>query len=563
MQATKLLACLVAGLVFSAAYADAQPPSSGQNDVAKACVALQQLKLPNVVSLTAQNFADGEISLPTAGDHSSLKKIAGLPPFCRVQITAKPAPASSIRIELWLPAAGWNGRFLGTGNGGGAGSIGYGSMGPAIKRGFAVANTDMGTAPGANQIAAFPDKWADFGYRATHVMTLLAKSVIASFYRSAATHAYFVGCSTGGQQAMSEAQRYPADYNGIIAGAPANNRTHLHSEFLWHYQATHQAEAKSLLPPELLTQITRAVVASCAGKDGGAPSDNFLTDPRACKFDPRSLAICSETHAAGCLTPEQATALAAIYQGPVNPKTGERIYAPLPFGAEASALGIGLQEDWSTAVSLMYPFQWALGPHFEPAAFDFNHDEDALDDKLAPILNANSPDLTAFQKHGGKLIAYTGTADPIVPFPDAINYYERVVAFTKRHPRERSPAKALATTQQFFRYYVVPGMAHCGGGPGLDNIGQAMSDRGADLLHVLETWSEGGSAPHEIAATGMPQGEGAANAGGSRAEPLKRNLCPYPEFPTYKGGDARKETSFQCEARPRGGVAIPAARYLR
>jgi len=552
MPTTGVLVYLAALLVFTTVSARSQDSPPTLSDPAAACEKLQKLKLPEVLSISARSVTAGAPAIET--DRLPPEKLAGLPPFCRVQIVAKPAPASSIQIEIWLPETGWNGRFLGTGNGGGAGTIDYDGMGPGIKRGFVTANTDLGTSPSANLVSDFPDKWADFGHRATHEMTLLSKIVIAAFYGVGAEHSYFWGCSTGGQQALSEAQRYPTDYNGIIAGAPANNRTHLHSEFLWHYQATHKAGDRSLLSQDILNQVTAAAISRCAGKDGGAPSDNFLTDPRACNFDFHRLPVCTQTIAKNCLTEEQLAAIEAIYKGPLNPVTGERIYAPIPFGSESSPGGIVFQEDWSSTVVLMYPFQWALGAKFEPTTFDFNKDEAELDDRLAPIVNANNPDLRAFQKNGGKLIMFTGTADSLVPYPDAINYYERVVEFIKHHPQKGSASDPLTAAQEFFRYYLVPGMQHCGSGPGVTGIGQGISDAADDLLGAVQKWSEQSIAPGELPGTG--------DSRRSDGKTLRRRICPYPEFPTYIGGDANEENSFKCEPRARGNVAIPAARYL-
>jgi len=551
---TSVLLCSAALFVSAIAYSEAPAAPPPLNDTVEVCQNLQSLKLPDVFSISSQHMAGGEFTPSVVASRPAPKKIADLPPFCRIRIVARPAPGSSIQIEIWLPEAHWNRRFLGTGNGGGAGSIDYDGMGPGLRRGFATANTDLGTAPSANLISSFPDKWSDFGYRATHEMTVLSKSVVTAFYGAAPEHSYFSGCSTGGQQSLSEAQRYPGDYNGIIAGAPANNRTHLHSEFLWHYQATHKAGSRSLLPPALLAQVTAAVISSCAGKDGGAPSDNFLTDPRACNFDFRLLPLCTSAIQTACLTQEQRSAIDTIYKGPLNPVTGERIYAPIPFGSESAPGGIGDQENWAWAVALMYPFQWTFGADFDPASFDFDKDEAKLDDRLAPLVNANNPDLREFQKNDGKLIMFTGTADSLVPYPDAINYYERVVAFIQHHPQTGRPADPLAITQGFFRYYLVPGMEHCGSGPGITHIGQGISNSPDDLLDALEKWSEQAIAPGEIQGAGDPHG--------ANGKTMRRKICPYPEFPTYVGGDADEEASFKCESRPRGNVAVPASRYL-
>lgn len=515
------------------------------------CSALNHLKLSSVSSMTAEQVTTGKIQ-PAVG-----AEITGLPPFCRVRITASPAKGSNINIEIWIPQEGWNGRFLGTGNGGGGGKIYYPPLRAGLKRGFITANTDLGTSPNANQVANSPEAWVDFGYRATHVMTVLSKVVIKAMFGVQAKYSYFWGNSTGGQQAMSEAERYPEDYNGIIAGGAAINRTHLHSYFVWNYQATHTVEGKSALSPETIGELDKAIVASCAGKDGGAPTDDFLTDPRVCKFDPASMPLCDSNHGTKCLSAPQLAALKAIYAGPTNPKTGERIYAPMPFGSESYKLGIVFQENKATANTVMYPFFWAFGADFNPLAFNFDKGETALDEKLAGILNANNPDLSVFQKKGGKLIMFTGTADPIVPFPDEVNYYERVVDFEKKHPQPGLPSDPLLATQTFLRYYIVPGMGHGGEGPGLNNFGQLIEPKDDDLLHALELWVEQNSAPDEILAIGWN------DATPSKGVRLRRNICPYPELPTYVSGNASKESSFKCEVHPRGGVAVPASRYLR
>ena len=493
------------------------------------CASLNHLNLPHA-TLTAERVTEG-----------SFKSSKDLPPFCRVTLVSSPEPSSRINIEVWLPETGWNHRLLGTGNGGGAGKISYGDLTSGLRRHFAVANTDLGTSPSADSTDRLPAKAVDFGHRATHEMTLAARAVITAYYKQPPERAYFYGCSTGGQQALSEAQRYPADYDGIVAGAPANNRTHLHSEFLWHYQVTHAApDNKSFLPPDLIKLLTAEVLKACVGKDGGAPTDTFLTDPRACRFTPDQLPHCTATLTTSCFTPEQLTALKAIYAGPTNPTTGEQIYAPIPFGSEAIGGGLISQTDPKNhPLPNSYPFLWTLGADWNPLTFSFDRDEALLDKTFAADLNANNPDLTPFKKHGGKLLMYTGTADPLVPFPDAIHYYERVI-----HAQHNS----LAATQAFFRYYLVPGMAHCGGGPGLTNASQPIAATDDDMLTALEAWVEHDTPPPAFPATGNG---------------LSRNLCAYPELPTYTTGDPALASSFTCKAHPRDIDHPPATRYLK
>lgn len=510
------------GLCFLAVPAVAQSASK--------CGELAHFEIPNATVVQAQSIATGKFQPPSG------KALTELPPFCRISVVSRPAADSNIQIEIWLPEDDWNGRLLGTGNGGGAGAIGFGALASGIKRHFAVANTDLGTSPNAPAVVGHPDRWADFGFRATHEMTIVAKTIVSAYYGSLPKRSYFSGCSTGGQQALSEAQRYPADYDGIIAGAPANNRTHLHSDFLWNYQATHYAQG-ALIPSEVVTLLTRLVVAKCAGKDGGAPDDQFLTDPRACTFNLESLPICTPGRKADCVTPEQLQALKRIYAGPKNPLTGQQIHAPLPFGTESSPMGLIYQESDALTREQFYPFLWAFGKGWTPMSFDFGGDENQLDKKLAPIMNATDSDLSAFQKLGGKLIMYTGTADPIVPYPDAIDYYERVVGSVQKRDGSPDASEALKTTQAFFRYYLVPGMAHCGGGMGLSGFGQGISSRDDDLLARLEQWVEKGTVPEPLLAAGKNSITGST---------FERHLCAYPDLPNYIGGDPASAKSFRC-----------------
>ncbi|MDD6210259.1 MAG: tannase/feruloyl esterase family alpha/beta hydrolase [Bacteroidales bacterium] len=491
----------------------------------------------NVTIMASESVMNGIFTIP-----GTEQTIAGLPPFQRVALTVHPTPESNIRIEVWMPEQGWNGRFLGTGNGGGAGSISYGIMAAGLKRGFAVANTDMGTSPYANYVIEYPERWKDFGHRATHEMTVKAKNVITEYYGQSPRYSYFFGCSTGGQQALSEAQRYPEDYDGIIAGAPANNRTHLHTGFLWNYKVTN-TEPGCKFSPEELRLITETIIKVNAGKDGGAPGDNFLTDPRLAKFD----FDCLDT----LLTRKQIETLKKIFSGPINPTTGEQIYTSFPLGSESQPMGLAYQQDKSVTEGQFYQFLWLWGNDFDYTEFDFDKDMELVDSKLASVLNANNPDLRAFVKRGGKMIMYTGTCDPIVPFQDAIHYYERV---TKE-------MGGLKNTQKFFRYFLVPGMAHCGNGPGLNEFGQFLSgnvpeDREHDLMTALISWVEQDKAPEKLIATSFNEGEP------QKGIRLRRPIFPYPAFPHYKGGDPAQPSSFKAVVHKRGNVPVPAGRYL-
>ncbi|SFB20908.1 Tannase and feruloyl esterase [Collimonas sp. OK607] len=528
----------------------------GGNDYSPAAnaekVACESLMGTVLVGGTVQSAA----AIP-AGDYAppgQATALTGLPAFCRATVAMKPSPDSNVNVEVWMPRQNWNGRFLGTGNGGSGGAIAYTTgLVEGLKRGFAVANTDLGTAPDANQAIAHPERWRDFGYRANHEMTVAGKALVNAYYQSAPRTSYFQGCSTGGQQALMIAQRYPDDYNGIVAGAPANNRTHLHTMFVSNLQklaapGAHLSQAK-------LNMVTSNVIAACAGKDGGAPTDTFLTDPRRCSFDPDTLPKCSGTDNDSCLTTPQLAALKATWSGPVNPRTGERIFSGLAVGSESMVLGLAFQGDTiSWPLQQFYMFKWALGANWDYATFDFDHDMDAVDASLASIMNANDPDLTQFKAAGGKLMMFNGTSDPGVPFQSPLEYYERVV---------QAQGGDLSGTQNFFRYYMVPGMGHCSsitGGPGVGDFGQPYSpfvpkDQAHDILLKLVDWVENKNAPDSIIATRYTDSSGAAVA-------MERTICTYPKLPTYLGGDATKASSFQCMDAPRNGVPTPAGRYL-
>jgi feruloyl esterase len=511
-------------------------------------------------SLTGTTLAGGTVQSAAAipaGDYTPPGQpgaVTGLPAFCRVTVAMQPSPDSNVNVELWMPRQNWNGRFLGNGSGGGAGAILYFTgLAEGLKRGFAAAITDLGTAPDPNLAVDHPERWRDFGYRANHEMTIAGKALVNAYYKAAPRTSIFQGCSTGGQQALSLAQRYPDDYNGIVAGAPAHNRTHLNTMFVSNLQALTAPGAQ--ISQGKLNMITGRVIAACAGQDGGAATDTYLTDPRRCNFDPDTLPQCSGADTDACLTAPQLAALKKTWNGPVNPRTGERIFSGLPLGSESMVFGLAFQGDtvaWPS--QQLYSFKWALGANWNYASFDFDRDMDAVDARLASILNANDADLSRFKSAGGKLMMFNGTADPGVPYQSSLEYYERVI---------QAQGNSLAATQDFFRYYLVPGMGHCSsitGGPGVGDFGQPYSpyvpkDQAHDMLLKLVDWVENRNAPDSVIATRYADPAGTTVA-------MERPICSYPKVPTYQGGDATKASSFQCVDAPRNGVPTPAARYL-
>ena len=462
---------------------------------ASECESLATLRLPHTTITKAEVVSAGTFAPPTG------KALADLPPFCRVTATSRPTADSDILVEIWMPLAHWNERLEGTGNGGFAGKISYGALAEGLRRGYAVANTDMGMATPPGEDASIfvnrPNRWIDWGYRATHEMTVVARQVVRAYYTREAKHAYFVGCSTGGEQALMESQRYPDDYDGIVGGAAAQNRTGVHESILWNF-AVNERTAAAYLPEEARSLLTRAVVNACDSLDG--VKDGVITDPTKCHFDPASLA--------DGLTAAQVETVQQIYAGPVNPRSGQSLYPGLPRGSEFGWNGLDPGPGGKPPYAPI--FEWVFGLKWDWRQFDFDQQDSAFRLKLAPILNATSPDIDTFRAHGHKLLMYHGWSDWLVAPGESIDYYNAVLARDK-------------TADQSVRLFMVPGMAHCGGGPGATHF---------DPLSAVVDWVEGGVVPEKI----LAKGEG-----------FTRPLCPYPQTAQYKGtGDTNDAASFVC-----------------
>jgi len=521
--------CFVARLVPCFALLDAA------GYAASTCESLTTLKLPATAIVAAVTVEPGAFAPPT-GSPAAFKN---LPAFCRVQGVSTPSPDSHIEFEVWLPVSGWNGKYLGVGNGGFAGSIFYPSL-AAVGQGYAVSSTDTG-----HKGSAIDGEWAlghfekivDFGNRAIHQTAATSKAIVQAFYGENPQHSYFNGCSNGGRQALIEAQRYPADYDGILAGAPANDITHLFAAFAWNAQAL-ETDPASYIPLKKMPALESATIAACDTLDG--VKDGVIDDPTRCHFDPSVLA-CKGADSDACLTDPQIAALKKIYAGPKNSK-GEQIFPGYQPGGEAGFGGWGA---WITGLAPGKSLQHAFAQGFfadmafQNASWDFrtlNFDRDlrTADDKMAPIMNAVNPDLKAFKNRGGKLIVYHGWSDAAISPTNAINYYRSVSAtLGERH------------TGDFVQLYMVPGMQHCGGGPGPNDFGVnplAKADPQHSISTALERWVESGVAPEKIIATKHKVDTNAAS------EVIRtRPLCPYPQTARYKGSGSTDDAgNFTC-----------------
>jgi feruloyl esterase len=501
---------------------------------ASSCESLTSLALPDTTITSAQSMAAGSFALPNGNT------LTNLPAFCEVHGILKPTSVSKIHFEIWMPVANWNGRFEVVGNGGLAGNISFPAMAIALRNGYATASTDTG------HTAADPKDWlgdrellTDFGSRGLHLTTVAGKSVVKAFYGRGSNYAYFSGCSTGGRQGLMEAQRFPADFDGIVAGDAGYQWTHQMATQVWTAIATGAPETN--FTQENLELIQKTVLAACDAHDGA--TDGIISSPTTCHFDPKKL-LCNGGSASSCLTQGQVTALEKIYSGPSNPRTGEKIY-PGPFpGSEVGwgkAGGTPLINHSTSSGLSSYDF-WAYTLFKNPAwdfhKFDFDRDIQTADEKLAPVTDSTDPNLEPFRKIGHKLIYYHGSSDPIVPLQMGINYFERVVA----------AQKSLEGTQKFFRAFPVPGMYHCQGGPGANAFGTALPapaaqmDADHDVVTSLARWVEKGVAPEKIIATKYAENNPAKGIA------MQRPLCPYPLVPKYKGsGDMNNAGSFSCK----------------
>jgi hypothetical protein len=511
-------------LLTVSAYAAATP-----------CTDLAKLAIPDATITTAQSVPAGLFTPPEG------PAIPAVPAFCRVALVAKPSRDSNIQVEVWLPASNWNGKFQGVGNGGFAGNIGYGAMANAIAHGYATASTDTGHNPGgtdASWALGHHEKIVDFGYRAIHETAQKAKAVIQAFYGEGPKRSYFSSCSNGGRQALMEAQRYPADYDGIIAGAPANYWTHLLTEAVVNIQAT-LGDSAGYISAAKLPAIETAALAACDANDG--VKDGVIEDPTHCHFDP-SVLLCKEAESDACLTQPQVTTLKKLYAGPRTSK-GEPIMPGYSPGGEAEAGGWGA---WITGPAPGKSLLFAFGTQFfsnmvlDQASWDWktfqvDRDMKIADDKTAGILNAADADLKNFQARGGKLILYHGWSDAAIPAQSTINYYQSV--------EKKMGAKQVA---QFVRLYMVPGMEHCGGGASANWFGQGgvpQSDPQHDIDAALERWVEQNTAPAQIIASKLKSGTNPAS-GVVRTHPL----CPYPQTAQYKGGGSTDDAAnFVCK----------------
>ncbi len=506
-----IILAFVAAFVLTPARATAAPT----------CESLASLKIPQVTITSATEYTppkDLVIPIP-ASPFASAGNLEVPVTLCRVVAFATPTSDSHITFEVWLPpAASWNGKLQSVGNGGFIGKIAYGALSNALKLGYAAAGTDTGHAGGNDESWAMghPEKVIDWSYRAVHLMTLDAKQIIRTYYGSPARLAYWNGCSTGGKQGLTEAQKFPSDYDAIIAGAPANYITHLQagSEYMSWVSLRNGINAPEYIPPSKYPVIHRAALNACDARDGVA--DGVIEDPSRCHFDVRTIE-CHGADGPSCLTAPQVKTAQALYAG-AKFADGRQIYPGMEPGSE---LAWGAMAGGPEPISIgtgFFMYMVFADPKWDFRTFHVDRDTRLADSRLGSTMNAIDPNLKRFRARGGKIITYHGWADQLISPGNSVNYYRSVTA-VMGGPKN---------TQEFFRLFMVPGMTHCEGGTGPTSF---------DMLGPLEHWREHGIPPAKIIASHSTH----------NTVDETRPLCPYPQAAIYKGsGDTNDAANFVC-----------------
>ena len=503
---------LICGVIAACVAALAGAASAGTCD-SLAALDLKDTRMTAAEVVPAGGYKPAKaFFLPTPPD-----TYAALPAFCRVAGTISPVPDSTIAFEVWLPVDGWNGKMVGVGNGGYSGEIWFPFMAKPLAAGYVAAGTDtghQGSAVDASFALKHPEKVVDFGSRAVHELALKAKAITVAFYGSPPRRAYWNGCSSGGRQGLMSAQRYPSDFDGIVAGAPANYMTRLSARYVVVTQTIHKDGG--LIPPEKLALLHRAVLDACDTLDG--VKDGVIENPMRCAFDPAVLQ-CQGTDAANCLTAPQVASAVALYAPMTNPLTQVNLFPGVAPGSEihwATGVGPMLPEPRPLATGL---FEYIVFQKkgWDWRTFDIVRDMNKVEIEAGPTIDAIDPNLTGFLDRGGKLLQYHGWADPGIPPLNSIGYYESVRAALD-DPLDRS-----------YRLFMVPGMDHCAGGEGPSQF---------DALGALDAWMETGKPPESIIASRID------SAG---AVDRTRPLCPYPKVAVYRGeGSTDDAANFSC-----------------
>lgn len=434
-------------------------------DYREICEKIKNLDLESTEIVAVEHITNGSVKL------SEERTVNDMPDFTRVVLHATPSTSSNINIEVWLPD-NFNDTLYISANGGMAGSMIYDGMIPFVRDGYAVAKTDMGTSGGVKRGVKNPELWKDFGWRSTCMEAEFGKKIASVYYGRENFKTYFLGISTGGQQAFCMLERKPELFDGIIVGAPANNRTHLHTYMLWNHVHLRTRDGKVMFSDEEIKNITATAIEFYQSKGDGEKGDNFITKPQ------QTPEIIEEFlkflgNKFPCFTAQQIESLRAVYNGPVNPVTKKRIYCGVPMGSESNGGGISAWQESNPG--LLFPFDWVYGEDYNYHDFDFNEDMEAFDKLVAKDFNAVSFNIDKFINKGGKLFIFAATGDPCVPFPDAIRVLKGI-------------AKKYPNYEDFCRMYLVAGQDHA---VNINRYGEALINGEHSVswaLPILDKW---------------------------------------------------------------------------
>jgi pimeloyl-ACP methyl ester carboxylesterase len=487
--------------------------AASPDDPAVRCAQLAGKQLGGAAVTRAEYVAPGAV-LPPFRDKTAFG-------FCRVDARISPGAASLIKIQVWLPT-NWNGKFLGAGGGGfngGLASASLGLRGPA-SQGYAAVATDAGhdVSLSPDWALGHPEKTVDFGHRANHLGAVVGKAVVADYYGSPAKRAYFHGCSNGGRDALMLAQRYPDDYDGIVAGAPANDWIALLTSFVRNERVARLSPGVDTLGPKLKL-LHEAAMNKCDAADG--LKDGLIERPSSCRFDPAVLE-CKPGSTTDCLSKAEVSVAKAIYRGPVT-RSGRQLMSGFPVGSEY---------EWGSWITSPKSLAGGMGRDFfrylvyedrswDETRFDLGRDYAFANGKLGSSLAAVDPNLAPFVRKGGRLLMYHGWDDAAIPAGSTLRYYDAV--------RRTLGNRAADHT----RLFMLPGVAHCAGGHGPDNI---------DYVAVLDRWTESGVAPEQLVATKYDS-QFRAGAGLPARALRTRPVCAWPKTARYLGSGAVEDAS--------------------
>ncbi|HEX5226600.1 MAG TPA: tannase/feruloyl esterase family alpha/beta hydrolase [Bryobacteraceae bacterium] len=502
----------------------------GQNPTLATCEKLKALSIPGVELTAVETVAAGLYTPPAgagrgAGGPAALNNGPAvqpgarpaappqmLPAHCRVAATLRPSTDSDIKMELWMPVDNWNGKFEMVGNGGWAGIISFPQMGAALRDGYATASTDTGHAGGNGMFAlGHPEKITDFAWRAVHDTVVQSKALIEKYYAQNIKYSYWNGCSTGGRQALIEVTKFPNDFDGVLAGAPANPHIHLHAAGV-ERSIEMMKNPQGALSQANVEALHKAILAKCDALDG--VKDGLIENPPKCHFDPATIQ-CKGEESDGCLTPAQVETVKIAFAD-IKTKKGEIVWTGYEPGSE---MNLAVLKSIPTQPGGGWDSIRILG--HQDADYDFHKfdlDADlALADKSD--IDTHITDLSAFKKHGGKLLLYHGWADPGIAPGHTVNFYSAVLD-TMGHDQG-----------DWMRLFMIPGMLHCSGGEGTDQFAK---------MATIERWREQGQAPDHIVASHVANGQ----------VDMTRPLCPYPQVAVYKGSGLTTDAgNFTCKAQ--------------